>query len=87
VDSQLAQLCRDASGVITVDLTGTTFCDSAGLHSLARAHLLAGANGGELRLAIGASPVLRILQLTGVDQVLPVYRDVQHSLDTPRAES
>jgi anti-sigma B factor antagonist len=85
VDSQLAHLCHGASGVITLDLTGTTFCDSAGIQSLARAHRLATANGGELRLAVGASPVSRILQLTGVDQVLPVFRDVQHSLDTPKA--
>jgi anti-sigma B factor antagonist len=87
LDSQLAHLCHDASGVITIDLTGTTFCDSAGISSLARAHRLATANGGELRLVVGASPVSRIIQLTGVDQVLPVYRDVQHSLDTPKAGS
>jgi anti-sigma B factor antagonist len=85
VDSQLAHLCHDVSGVITVDLTGTTFCDSAGIASLARAHRLVTANGGELRLVVGTSPVSRILQLTGVDQVLPVFHDVQDSLDTPRA--
>ncbi|MGH3159412.1 MAG: STAS domain-containing protein [Streptosporangiaceae bacterium] len=84
VDSQLADLCHGASGVITVDLTGTTFCDSSGICTLTRAHRLATENGGELRLAVGASPVRRILQLTGVDQILPVFRDVQHSLDTPR---
>jgi anti-anti-sigma factor len=87
VDSQLAHVCHGTHGVVTVDLTGTTFCDSAGIQSLARAHRLATENGGELRLAVGTSPVLRILQLTGVDQVLPVYRDVQHSLDTPRTTS
>ncbi|HEX4059587.1 MAG TPA: STAS domain-containing protein [Streptosporangiaceae bacterium] len=87
VDRRLAHLCHDASGVITIDLTGTTFCDSAGVQSLARAHRLATANGSELRLVVGASPVSRILQLTGVDQVLPIYHDVQHSLDTPRAGS
>jgi anti-sigma B factor antagonist len=87
VDSQLARLCQGASGVITIDLTGTTFCDSSGIRSLAHAHRLATENGGELRLAVGASPVRRILQLTGVDQVMPVFRDVQHSLDTPRTAS
>ena len=87
VDSQLAHLCRGTSGVITIDLTGTTFCDSAGIRSLARAHRLATADGGELRLVVGASPVSRILQLTGVDQVLPVFRDLQQSLDTPKASA
>jgi anti-sigma B factor antagonist len=87
VDRQLAHLCHDTSGVITIDLTGTTFCDSAGIQSITRAHRLASENGGELRLAVSTSPVARILQLTGVDQVLPVFRDVQHSLDTPKAGS
>jgi anti-anti-sigma factor len=87
VDSQLSHLCHGATGVITIDLTGTMFCDSSGIRSLARAHRLATENGGELRLAVGTSPVARILQLTGVDQVLPVFRDVQHSLDTPRITS
>ena len=71
--------------VITVDMTRTTFCDSAGIHALARAARHSAASGGELRLAIGSSPVQRILQLTGLDQFAPVYRDVPHSLAVPRA--
>ena len=43
------------------------------------------ANGGELRLAVGGSPCTRILELTGLDQVLPIYRTVQESLLTSRA--
>jgi anti-anti-sigma factor len=71
--------------VITVDMTATTFCDSAGIHALSRTHELATGNGSELRLALGDSPAVRIIQLTGLDQVVPVYRDVQQSLATPRA--
>jgi len=40
-------------------------------------------HGAEFRLALGDSPVARILQLTGVDTVMPLYRDVEHSLATP----
>ncbi len=81
------QLSAAASGspeVITIDLSATTFCDSAGIRALVRAHERAAASGTELRIALGDSPVRRILQLTGVDQVLPVYHDVRHSLSTPR---
>jgi hypothetical protein len=39
----------------------------------------------EFRLALGGSPVARILQLTGPDEVVPLYRDVPHSLATPAA--
>ena len=69
--------------VITADLTATVFCDSAGVEVLARARDLAAARGAEFRLALGGSPVARILQLTGLDEVMPLYRDVPDSLATP----
>jgi anti-sigma B factor antagonist len=84
VDSLLAGVAAQRPDVITADMTGTNFCDSSGIHALARAHRLTIENGGELRLAVGASPAVRILQLTGLDQVLPVFADVQESLATPR---
>jgi len=71
--------------VITADLTATVFCDSAGVEVLARARDMAAARGAEFRLALGGSPVARILQLTGLDEVMPIYRDVPHSLATPAA--
>jgi anti-anti-sigma regulatory factor len=71
--------------VLTADLTATTLCDSAGVEVLARARDLAAARGVEFRLALGGSPVARILQLTGPDEVVPLYRDVPHSLATPAA--
>ncbi len=87
VDSLLAAVAAERPEVITADMTATNFCDSSGIHALARAHQLAAANGGELRLAVGASPARRVLQLTGLDQVLPVFADVQQSLATPRDAS
>ncbi|HUZ54548.1 MAG TPA: STAS domain-containing protein [Streptosporangiaceae bacterium] len=84
LDSLLAGVAAQRPEVITADMAGTNFCDSSGIHALARAHRLAAANGGELRLAVGASPARRVLQLTGLDQVLPVFADVQQSLATPR---
>jgi sigma-B regulation protein RsbU (phosphoserine phosphatase) len=71
--------------LITADLTATVFCDSAGVEVLARARDVAAAGGVEFRLALGGSPVARILQLTGLDEVMPLYRDVPHSLATPPA--
>jgi sigma-B regulation protein RsbU (phosphoserine phosphatase) len=79
----LAAVSGQSPEVITADLTATSFCDSAGIEALARASQLAATSGAELRLALGDSPVARILQLTGLDAVLPLYRDVGHSLATP----
>ena len=83
---QLSAAASLSPEVTTIDMSATTFCDSAGIRVLVRAHEHAAASGAELRIAIGASPVRRILQLTGVDQVLPVYQDVRQSLTTPRAD-
>jgi anti-anti-sigma factor len=83
VAAALAAVSGQSPEVITADLTATSFCDSAGIEALARASQLAATSGAELRLALGDSPVARILQLTGLDAVLPLYRDVGHSLATP----
>ncbi len=83
VRSALLALTDQAPELITADLTGTTFCDSAGVHAITRVHQRAVARGGELRLAVGDSPVARILELTGLDQIIPVFRGVRQSLDTP----
>src|SRR5450755_3207170 len=85
VDEQLKAVAGQAPDLITADLTDTVFCDSAGVYVLTRTHEMVVAKGGELRLAIGDSPVARIFELTGLDQIIPVYRDVQQSLDNPRA--
>jgi anti-sigma B factor antagonist len=87
VDEQLKAVARQSPDLVTADLTSTVFCDSAGVYVLTRAHQLVAANGGELRLALGDSPVARIFELTGLDELMPVYRDVQQSRDTPRAEA
>lgn len=86
VGEQLNAVASHSPDLVTADLTGTVFCDSAGVYVLTRAYDLVTANGGELRLALGSSPVARIFELTGLDKLMPVYRDVQQSLDTPRAE-
>jgi len=79
----LASVLDQRPTAVTADLTATQFCDSAGVHVLVRAHRLASEKGAEVRLAIGASPVVRILELTGLDQVLPVYAHVERSLAVP----
>ena len=86
VGEQLTTVAGQSPELVTADLTSTVFCDSAGVYVITRAHELVSANGGELRLALGDSPVARIFQLTGLDKIMPVYRDVQQSRDTPRAQ-
>jgi anti-anti-sigma factor len=84
VTDLLAAVAGQSPEVITADMTATVFCDSSGVNALARAHERAAASGSELRLALGGSPTARIVQLIGLDQIVPVYRDVEESLATPR---
>jgi phosphoserine phosphatase RsbU/P len=83
VTDLLAAVAGESPEVITVDMTATVFCDSAGVSALARAYELAAASGSELRLALGGSPSARVIQLIGLDQIVPLYRDIQQSLATP----
>ena len=65
---------------VVVDLTGTRFCDSRGVHTLLRAHKLAQADGGELRLVVPADgAVPRIFTLLCLDRLIPCFA----SLDEP----
>jgi phosphoserine phosphatase RsbU/P len=84
IADQLSAVIDRSPGVIIADLTGTQFCDSTGIRVLARTHDLAAAAGAEMRLTAGGSPVTRMLQLTGLDKLIPAYRDTRHSPDTPR---
>ena len=66
---------------VVVDLTLTRFCDSYGLHALLRAHKLAQADGGELRLAIPADGVVpRVFALTCVDRLIPCFASLEEAL-------
>lgn len=79
----LSEVISEEPDLITADLTGTMFCDSAGIHAIVRANQQARTHGAELRLAVGQARVIRVLELTGLDRLMPVYRDVQQSLSQP----
>jgi len=57
---------------ITVDLTGVTFLDSAGLCVLAAAHRRAAAQNVGLRVLAASRAVIRPLQITGLWALLEV---------------
>ena len=66
---------------MVVDLTGTVFCDVAGMRELAWAHQRAVAGGGGLRVVIpGECAVARIFTLTGLDRVIPHFATVTQAL-------
>jgi anti-sigma B factor antagonist len=74
-EALLATLNQDAIALI-VDMTATTFCDSAGITALVRAVRRSTATGATIRLAVTAPPVLRVLTLVGIDRLIDVYPSV-----------
>jgi anti-sigma B factor antagonist len=66
--------------LVVVDMSRTRFCDSAGLNALVATGRRVRAQGGEVRLVITGGSVVRILELTGVDRVIPVYPSLEDAL-------
>ena len=64
--------------VLIVDMSGTTFCDSAGVQAIFAAHKQAAAADTQLRLV--APEVMRILTLVGVGQLVPLYPTLEAAL-------
>jgi anti-sigma B factor antagonist len=79
----LAAAGQDAA-VLIIDMSGTTFCDSAGVQAIITTSNQAAAAHIQLRLV--ATAVLRILTLVGVDQLVPIYPTLEAALaGTPTA--
>ena len=76
----LATAARGHATVV-VDLTRTRFCDCCGLYTLLRAHKLAQADGGEVRLVTPADGMVpRILALTCLDRLIPCFGSLKEAL-------
>src|SRR5208282_1328061 len=74
-------------GTFVVDMSGTQFCDSAGIHALVRAHKRSQSEGGEMLLVVFATAVLRVFAITGVDGLIPNFSRLQEALVQAAARS
>jgi anti-sigma B factor antagonist len=72
-------------GMVIADLSGTEFCDSSGLNVLVRALHKAQEDGGEVRLIAAGPAVLRILSVTGIGAIFPVYKSVAAAIAGDRS--
>ncbi|MGH3154575.1 MAG: STAS domain-containing protein [Streptosporangiaceae bacterium] len=82
----LLEAAARGGATVVVDMTGTRFCDTSGLHALVRAHKRAVAEGGGLRLVLpsgGAVP--RIVTLIRLDLVLPCFSSLAQAVAPPAA--
>jgi anti-sigma B factor antagonist len=82
VHGTLVRALDDGTAVLIADAARTMFCDSATITMLLRAHNRAAATGAELRIA-ASPPIRRVLELTGADRILHVYRTVAAAVAAP----
>lgn len=71
-EKALLAALRERPAVLVVDLGGVEFLGSAGLTALVAAHQEAGQRT-RLRVVAASSATARPLQLTGLDQEIPVF--------------
>jgi anti-anti-sigma factor len=83
VRDDLLSVVKDSPAVLVVDMSGTTFCDSAGVNSLVRVYQQALAVGATVRLVVTASAVQRVLAITGVDHLIDTFPTVDAALAAP----
>lgn len=70
-----------AGAPVVLDLTEVTFLGSSGLAALVDAVSQARERGGSLRIVVdNARPVIRPIELTGLDDVLALYDTVDQAL-------
>ncbi|MEV5884555.1 STAS domain-containing protein [Streptomyces sp. NPDC052020] len=75
----LLSCLRTGRGAV-VDLARVGFMDSSGINALITAHQAAEAGGVWLRLAAPQQAVRRVLELVGVDSLIPSYPSVEAAL-------
>jgi anti-sigma B factor antagonist len=78
-EALLGVLNAGALGLV-VDMTSTTFCDSAGIAAITRAARRAAAHDATIRLAVTSPAVLRVLDLVGIDRLIDIYPDATAAL-------
>lgn len=71
---------RERPALVLIDLSGLSFMDSTGLRMLLRSSRVLDQQGGVLGLVSPQAAVVRVLQLTKADQLIPVYDSVDAAL-------
>src|SRR5271170_1113987 len=78
---KLAAAFTPGVSLVIADMTSTIFCDTSGVRALVDAHDRAVTDGVVFRLAIPAEgSVRRVLELTGIIRLLPVYLDLDEAI-------
>ncbi|MBO0810285.1 MAG: STAS domain-containing protein [Actinobacteria bacterium] len=73
IRSDLLTAIDQGAAPLIVDLSATTFCDSAGVKAIVSAYRRAVTKGTNIRLVIASPTVRRVFALTEADRLVSVY--------------
>ena len=82
--ARMAELLGRGSKFIIVDLAGVSFFDSSGLKVLDEAQQDAAERGARLALACPPGRVLRLFEITGLDDHFAIHPDAERAASDPR---
>jgi anti-sigma B factor antagonist len=77
IQGELMSVISGGATVLIADMTATISCDHGGADAVAGAFQRAIVSGTELRLVVTAEHVLRVLSLSGVDHLVPIYPSLE----------
>ena len=83
-EALLAVINRGATELVA-DMTATVSCDYGGADALVRAYQRSAVSGTQLRLAVTAPVVRRILEVNGLDRLISIYPDLESATAAGRA--
>jgi anti-anti-sigma factor len=72
LETPVLDLCREGVSTVELDLSRLTFMDSTGLRAVLRAQELCAEHGCDFLVIPGSGQVLRLLELTGTIESLPL---------------
>jgi anti-anti-sigma factor len=77
---RLLSVINRGAAVLIADMTSTVSCDHAAVDAIARAHQRAAVSGTQLRVAVAAPVVRRVLSIEGLDRLVSIYPSVEAAL-------
>jgi anti-anti-sigma factor len=80
IREQLLGLVNQGAEVLVADMTGTVSCDLSGADALLRTYQRASASDTELRIAVAAPVVRRVLEASGLDRLVSIYPSAEAAL-------
>ena len=82
VRAAVEESCRSGARVV-LDLSEVGFCDSTGLGMIVGLYRRAATAGGDLQLCALQPRIRNLLEVSGVDRVIPVHNTAEDALAAP----